>query len=230
MSNEIVMEPTFALAAYRITQECLTNIAKHAGADKVHIEARTNDGFLDLTIQDNGIGMPKKTSANRHGIFGMLERARYLGGTMKIWSVEGKGTTSHLHLPLAVIKPKNKKRVLVVDDHDIVRNALRQLLDVQTGDFSVEGEAADGNAAVQMAIEGGWDIVLLDISLPKKNGLKVLEEIKAIKPDLPIIMLSSFAEKEYGQATILKGAACYIEKGETTQLVEAMRRATLPRN
>jgi DNA-binding NarL/FixJ family response regulator len=75
--------------------------------------------------------------------------------------------------------------------------------------------------------EGQWDIILLDISLPKKNGLQVLEEIKAVKPNLPIIMLSSHAEKEYGQNTLSKGAACYIGKGATGKLVEAMRRAAL---
>ena len=171
--------------------------------------------------------MPGEISVNRHGIFGMIERARYLGGSMEIGSEEGNGTTAHLSLPLEIAKPKNKKRVLVVDDHAIVRNALRQLLDTQTDDFSVEGEAADGKAAIQMAIEGEWDIMLLDINLPKKNGLKVLEEVVAAKPNLPIIMLSSHAEEEYGEVALSKGAACYIEKGETDKLVKAMRQAML---
>ena len=224
--EQIAMEHTFALAAYRITQECLTNIAKHAGASKVHIEAKTNGASLNLTIHDNGKGMPGEISVNRHGIFGMIERARYLGGSMEIGSGNDKGTTARLSLPLAAAKPKIKKRVLVVDDHAIVRNALRQLLDDQTDDFSVEGEAEDGKAGIQMAIEGVWDIMLLDINLPKKNGLQVLEEIKAVKSGLPIIMLSSHAIEKYGEVALSKGAACYIEKGETSKLVEAMRRAT----
>jgi signal transduction histidine kinase/DNA-binding response OmpR family regulator len=225
--EEIVMEQTFALAAYRITQECLTNIAKHAGASNVHIEINSTDGLLDLTVQDNGKGLPDATNTGGHGIFGMIERARYLRGEMEIGSEEGKGTTARLRLPLAVAKPKNKKRVLVVDDHAIVRDALRQLLDRETDDFSVEGEAADGKVAVQMAIEGVWDIMLLDITLPKKNGLKVLEEVMAIKSNLPIIMLSTHAENEYGALALSKGAACYIEKGETNKLVEAMRRVVV---
>jgi DNA-binding NarL/FixJ family response regulator len=117
--------------------------------------------------------------------------------------------------------------VLVVDDHAIVRDALRQLLHTQTDDFAVEGEAEDGKAAVQMAIEGEWDVMLLDISMPKKNGIKVLEEIMAVKSDLPVIMLSSHAQEEYGEIALAKGAACYVEKGETDKLIEAMRRATL---
>ena len=225
--EQIDMEQTFALAAYRITQECLTNIAKHAGASKVHIEAKISEGFLDLTIHDNGKGLSDGTNTGGNGIFGMVERARYLGGVMEIGSDGGKGTTAHLRLPLAVAKPKNKKRVLVVDDHAIVRDALRQLLDSQTDDFTVEGEASDGNTAVEMAIDGVWDVMLLDINLPKKNGMKVLEEIMTVKSNLPIIMLSSHAVAEYAEIALAKGAAGYIEKGETSKLVEAMRRATL---
>jgi len=146
---------------------------------------------------------------------------------MEIGSEDGKGTTAHLHLPLASDRPTYKKRVLVVDDHAIVRDALRQLLDRETDDFSVEGEAADGKVAVQMAIEGEWDLMLLDITLPKKNGIKVLEEVIAVKSNLPIIMLSSHSKDEYGELALSKGAAGYIEKGETSKLIEAMRRATL---
>ncbi|HXU94615.1 MAG TPA: response regulator [Gallionella sp.] len=223
----IEAEHTFALAAYRITQECLTNIAKHAGASKVHIEVKAGGGFLDLTIRDNGKGLPATTNTGGHGIFGMIERARYLGGSMDIGSETGMGTIARLSLPLETIRPQDKKRVLVVEDHAIVRDAIRHLLEKQTDDFSVGGEAGDGKVAVQMAMDEEWDIVLLDISLPKKDGLTVLERIKSAKPGLPVIMLSSHPESEYAEMAISRGAACYIEKGETDRLVEAMRRAIL---
>lgn len=223
----IAIEHTFALAAYRITQECLTNIAKHAGAGKIHIEVKTGDRFLDLTVHDNGKGLPDEIRTGGHGIFGMIERARYLGGSMEIGSEEGKGTTAHLRLPLESAKPKNRRRVLMVDDHAIFRDAVRHLLENDTDDFSVSGEAGDGEAAVQMAISEEWDIVLLDISLPKINGLAALERIKAAKPDLPVIMLSTHPQSDYAEIAVAKGAACYIEKGETARLVEAMRRAIL---
>lgn len=221
------IEHNFSLAAYRITQECLTNIAKHAGAGKIHIEVQTGDHFLDLTVHDNGKGLPDEIRTGGHGIFGMIERARYLGGSMEIGSEEGKGTTAHLRLPLGTAKPKSRRRVLVVDDHAIFRDAIRHLLDNDTEDFSVGGEAGDGEAAVQRAISEEWDIVLLDISLPKVNGLTALERIKAAKPELPVIMLSTHPRSDYAEAVRVKGAAYYIEKGETGRLVEVMRRAIL---
>lgn len=220
------MEQTYELAAYRITQECLTNVAKHAQAKKVHIEVKVIDGFLDLVIHDDGVGLPGDVKTGGSGIFGMYERASYLGGSMDIFSDE-KGTTAHLKLPLAAVNPKNKKRVLIVDDHAIVRDALRQLLSVEADDFSVEGEAADGNVALQMAIEEEWDIILLDVSLPNMNGIQVLEAILAAKPKQPIIILSSHAKDEYAEIALSKGAACYIEKGATDNLIEEMRRATM---
>lgn len=225
--EDIVIEQAYALAAYRITQECLTNISRHAEASKVHIEVKAANGMLDVSIRDNGKGLPDKISANRHGIFGMKERARNMGGSMEIGSGGGGGTIARLSLPMASVKPETKKRVLVIDDHAIVRDALRQLLDDQTDDFSVDGEAADGKAGSKMAIEEIWDIILLDITMPKKNGIKVLEEIKAAKPSQPIIMLSSHGKDEYANIALAKGAADYIEKGETSKLVAAMRRATI---
>jgi PAS domain S-box-containing protein len=227
--DPIDMEHAYSLAAYRITQECLTNIAKHAEASKVKIEAIAKDRFLDLTILDNGRGFPVENETSGHGIFGMTERAKYLGGAIEFHSENGKGTTVHLRLPLSASKPINKKRVLVVDDHAIVRDAIKHLLEPET-DFSVEGEAADGEAAVKKAIDEEWDIVLLDITMPKKNGIKVLEEVLAAKPDLPVIMLSGHAKDEYAEVALAKGAFCYLEKGETDRLVEEMRKATISKD
>lgn len=218
-----VMEHLYSLAAYRITQECLTNVAKHAGASHVVIEGSVCDNRLSLIIRDNGKGFHEAANADGHGIFGMIERARYLGGTIEFTSNPDRGSTVRLILPLAGMRSKDKTRVLLVDDHAIVRNAIKQIIEDQTDDFSVEGEAADGQIAVEMALEGDWDIVLLDINLPKMNGIEVLKKVKLVKPDLPIIMLSSYPESEYGEISISHGAACYIEKSRTDKLIETIR-------
>jgi len=218
-----VMEHLYSLAAYRIAQECLTNVAKHANASEVVIEGKVSDDRLDLTIRDNGKGFHDDANTEGHGIFGMIERARYLGGTVEFTSSPELGTTAHLILPLTGLRSKDKTRVLLVDDHAIVRNAIKQIIEDQTDDFSVEGEAADGQIAVKMALEGDWDLVLLDINLPKLNGIEVLKKIKLVKPDLPVIMLSSYPESEYGEISISHGAACYIEKARTEKLIEMLR-------
>jgi PAS domain S-box-containing protein len=217
------METPYELAAYRITQECLNNIAKHAQASVVHICAKIKDDILDLTIQDNGRGMPIDKSSGGHGIFGMQERARFLGGTLKVWNEAGGGVSTHLSLPLKAEPPKKRWRVLIADDHAILRNALKALLHM-TEEFSVEGEAADGQLAVQMALDGTWNIMLLDISLPKKNGIQVLDELIKAKVSFPVIILSSYLTSEYGKIALAKGAAAYIEKGATDQLINEMRR------
>lgn len=104
----IKMEQAFSLAAFRITQECLTNIAKHAGASKVCVDMKVSDRLLSITIRDNGRGFSAvEKRADGHGIFGMNERARYLGGSMEIESEEGQGTTAYLHLPLAAQQKKS---------------------------------------------------------------------------------------------------------------------------
>lgn len=152
----------------------------------------------------------------------MIERARYFGGAMYFESERGKGTTARLRMPLTASRPEHKKRVLVVDDHAIVRDALRRLIS-ETDDFLADGEASDGKSAIQMGLEGEWDVILLDISLPKTNGIEVLERIRAVKANIPIIMLSSYSIDEYGEEAVRKGAVFYVEKGATDELVEEMR-------
>lgn len=222
--QQVNAEHAYMLATYRILQECLTNIAKHARASKVRIDMKIGSGWLELIISDNGMGLPAALNNEGHGILGMRERARHLGGSMELFGREGEGTTARLILPLASMPKGRKCRVLVVDDHEIIRDGIRSLLEDHTDEFSVGGEAGDGELAIRMAIAEEWDVVLLDIFLPKKNGLEVLEKIKAEKPDLPVIMLSSHSENEFGGIATLKGAACYVEKGETSKLVEMMRR------
>jgi len=104
--HELVIDHPVSLAAYRIAQECLTNIAKHAQASKVGIEVKVCDGLLHVVITDNGKGLPVGENSAGHGIFGMVERARFLGGSMEISNEHGIGTTAHLILPAAIFPEK----------------------------------------------------------------------------------------------------------------------------
>jgi two-component system invasion response regulator UvrY len=115
-------------------------------------------------------------------------------------------------------------RVLIADDHAIVRQGLRQIL-ADTPDMEVGGEAANGFEAVQkIRDDGPWDIVLLDVSMPGKNGVDTLKQIKDERPRLPVLVLSMYPEDQYAVRLLKAGAAGYLTKESAPeQLVTAIR-------
>jgi DNA-binding NarL/FixJ family response regulator len=114
-------------------------------------------------------------------------------------------------------------RVLIVDDHAIVRRGLRQIV-AETGDIVVNGEAETGSQAIKTARQEDFDVMLLDISLPDKNGIEVLKQIKKEKPKLAVLMLSMHAEREFAVRALKAGASGYLTKQSApAQLVTAIR-------
>ncbi|MBI4396291.1 MAG: response regulator transcription factor [Elusimicrobia bacterium] len=115
-------------------------------------------------------------------------------------------------------------RVLIADDHEVVRRGLKQMLAEEfRADF---GEACDGQAAMDRAIRENWDIVLLDIAMPGRGGLDVLSDLKRLKPNLPVLVLSMFPEAEFAARTLKLGASGYVTKQSLSdELVTAVRKA-----
>ncbi|OIR08471.1 response regulator UvrY [mine drainage metagenome] len=114
-------------------------------------------------------------------------------------------------------------KVLIADDHALIRKGLKQLLD-DTDDMRVIGEAENGMQAIRMAEETAYDVVLLDISMPDKHGVEVLKQLKASKPQLPVLMLSMHPEEQYALRSMKAGAAGYLNKQSAPmQLVTAIR-------
>lgn len=114
-------------------------------------------------------------------------------------------------------------KVLIADDHALIRKGLKQLLD-DTDDMRMTGEAENGMQALRMVEEGGYDVVLLDISMPDKHGIEVLKQIKADHPQLPVLMLSMHAEEQYALRSMKSGASGYLNKQSAPgQLVTAIR-------
>ncbi|HSR68296.1 MAG TPA: PAS domain S-box protein [Acidobacteriota bacterium] len=101
-AHEVELDQARATAVFRIFQEALTNVARHAEATQVHIRLEEDDGELSLTVRDNGMGIKKGRSgaSNTFGILGMRERALLLGGRLEIAGEEGSGTTVSLRVPL----------------------------------------------------------------------------------------------------------------------------------
>lgn len=114
-------------------------------------------------------------------------------------------------------------RVLIADDHAIVRQGLRQILS-DTEDMMVAGEAANGVEALQRVREGQWGVVLLDVSMPDRNGIDALKMIKKEFPRLPVLVLSMYPEDQYAIRALKAGASGYLTKQSApAQLVQAIR-------
>ena len=109
-------------------------------------------------------------------------------------------------------------RVLIADDHAIVRQGLRQILS-DTPDLTVAGEAENGVQAVQMVRTGEWDVVLMDVSMPDRNGIDALKIIKKEFPRLPVLILSMYPKEQYAIRALKAGAAGYLTKQSAPELL-----------
>jgi len=115
-------------------------------------------------------------------------------------------------------------RVLVVDDHTIVREGLKQILE-ETQDIMVADEAGNAQEAVNKVWNNNYDLILLDISLPGRSGLDVLKQLKSVKPDLPVLILSMHPEEQYAIRSLKASASGYLTKESASdKLIDAIRK------
>lgn len=118
--------------------------------------------------------------------------------------------------------------VLLGDDHRIVREGLKQVL-ADAPDIEVRAEAVDGEQVLEqaraLAAQGALDVVLLDIAMPGRDGLDVLQTLRKEWPDLPVLMLSTYPERQYAVRCIKLGAAGYLNKSaDPDDMVAAVRK------
>lgn len=102
-------------------------------------------------------------------------------------------------------------RILIIDDHAIVRVGLKQILLEERKDFTF-GEAGCANEAFKQLSENEWDMILLDINLPNKNGIEILKQIRLTNKNIPVLMLSMYPEDQYAIRAIKAGASGYMTK------------------
>ena len=116
-------------------------------------------------------------------------------------------------------------RVFLADDHAVVLAGLRQLISA-TDDMRVVGTAADGRQVLLLAEAGGeWDVLVLDLSLPRVSGMEVLRRLRSLRPTLPIVILSMYPEDQYAIRLMREGAAAYLSKERPPEdLLAAVRR------
>ena len=106
-----------------------------------------------------------------------------------------------------------RKQLLIVDDHPMMRTGLTQLID-NTPDLKVCAEADNAAQALQAVTDRSFDLILLDISLPDKNGLELIKDILALKPGLPVLVVSMHDELLYAERVLRAGGRGYIMKQE----------------
>jgi DNA-binding NarL/FixJ family response regulator len=115
-------------------------------------------------------------------------------------------------------------KVLIADDHEVVRRGIKQLL---ADEFSglVVGESRDARETLAAVRREPWDIVLLDINMPGRTGLDVLQELKSLKPKLPVVVVSAYPEKDYALRAFKLGASAYVAKESAAdELLAALRK------
>ncbi len=114
-------------------------------------------------------------------------------------------------------------RIAIVDDHALVRAGLRQFFAEQI-DFCVVAEAASGREAIDIVRKGEVDVIVLDIGMPDQSGVDALAAIRARAPELPVLILSGFAEEHYATALLRQGASGYLNKDcDPEEIVRAIR-------
>lgn len=223
----------------QIILEALNNVYKHAGVAVAEVTVEVAADQVVVSITDAGVGFAPPTSGEtRPESFGlqiMRERAAAINAVLQINSTPGSGTQVVVRVPIprgantdmspeSLILPH--MRVMLVDDHPLFREGMRNLLAVRG--VQVVGIAQDGLEAQDLARQVQPDIILMDMQMPRCNGLEATAAIKAELPATRIIMLTVAADEQYLFQALKAGASGYLLKNlDSTEffdlLVEAMR-------
>ena len=192
----VPLPPPVTLAVYRIVQESLTNVVRHAGRVAATVGVRHDGGYLYVdVVNDGGTTAAAFSDGTGTGLTGMRERAAALGGTLEAGPRPGGGFAVHARLPAAPADPARGPqvpaagpagtpgtaavpiasrpmiKVLLADDQALVRAGFRYIAG-SAPDIEVVGEAADGAAAVDLARSLRAEVVLMDIRMPGTDGLE----------------------------------------------------------
>jgi two-component system, NarL family, invasion response regulator UvrY len=117
-------------------------------------------------------------------------------------------------------------KLLVADDHAVVRRGIEQII-AETSDIVVADEAKNGQEALEKARKNDYDLVLMDISMPGRDGLEILKELKSEKPKLAVLILSMYPEEQYAVRALRSGAAGYLTKESASEeLISAIRKVS----
>lgn len=237
------------LTLLRLAQEALSNARKHAEAARVRVGLQFAAEKVILLVEDDGAGFDTEaailaTADGGYGLFGMEERARLAGGTLEIDSSPGWGTRIRATLPYpstgtnaplpTAISPSHSAprplettaasviRVLIVDDRALARQGIRALLGTYPG-IAIQGEATNGREALTMAEQEMPDAVLMDLQMPEMGGIEAMKRLHELKPDLPVVILTSQADDSTVREALQAGACGFLLKdADGAEIVAAL--------
>jgi two-component system invasion response regulator UvrY len=115
-------------------------------------------------------------------------------------------------------------RILIADDHPIVRRGLKHMLSRELDD-AICGEAGNAQEVLSKVQEENWDLMILDVTMPGRSGLEVLRDLKGLRPELPVLILSMHPEDQFGRRMLKAGASGYMNKESAPEeLIKAVRK------
>ena len=213
------------LSAYRILQEALTNVLRHAPGSTARVRLEYTREGVDITVRDNGRRRgrppPGTDGVGGHGLVGMRERARMFGGTLAAGQVDGR--LRGARAPAGDGGAGMTVRVVLVDDEAMVRVGLRMVLTAEA-DIEVVGEAADGGSAVGVVEATEPDVVLMDVRMPDVDGIEGARRVLARCPGVKVVVLTTFDEDEYVEAALRAGVSGFLLKvAPPERLIDAVR-------
>lgn len=227
--DEYMVDSLVSLTLLRVIQESCSNSIKHGHAKEINVSLKYEPKSLTLTIKDDGDGfdtsaIPEFTRNDNSG-FGlsmMKERIYLLSGKISISSRPGEGCI------VKVIIPVNKEdyimaiNIMITDDHSMIREGLKNLLELD-GDIKVIAEAENGEECLDKLKTFRPDVLLLDINMPKMNGLEVLKALKDRKSKVKVLVLTVHNETEYLMKAVDIGINGYVLKdSESAELKKAI--------
>ncbi|MEX2381826.1 MAG: response regulator [Opitutales bacterium] len=249
---ESLTDDTKALV-FECVRELLFNVVKYAGVGEAKVLLGKEDGYIQVTVADRGRGFKNDEDAqerqpNGFGLFSIRERLLALGGNMIIQSRKGEGTTVILTVPIfsgkasqelsvatetgseagfiessqSPLAPESRTRVVVVDDHTLVRQGITNIIN-NDDRLVVIGEAVDGVAAIETVERQRPDVVLMDINMPRMNGIEATREIHRCWPEIRIIGLSVQDDDASARSMLQAGASSFLPKaGDADHLISAI--------
>lgn len=215
---------------FQSVRELLFNTLKHAGTGEAAVEIHVADQrVLRIIVTDDGPGFDVTKLAEEtkgFGLFSIRERIEGLNGTFSVLSSPGAGTRIELSIPVEdvvgsqalsgeVRETDNPSiepcRVMIVDDHQVIRQELTQLLSSVTG-VTVVGEASDGHQAIELASKLNPDLILMDINMPGLDGIAATRQILAQNPQIKVIGITINTDTDIHARMIATGAVASLAK------------------